>query len=238
MISGSPSPHCCSAARPGIAAPGVYWRSMDDDSGMSKQSFAAWPLETLLERIGDRAPTPGGGAVASVVGALGAALARMAMNYSIRKSTPDEDRIAIEALLSDLGAWADDYLAMAEADAQAYGELNRLQKLADDDPERVAGWSDALSASIAAPLRVVNVSVAMLRRLDGMVDRCNMWLRSDFAIAAILADAAARAGAWNVRVNLPLLPAGPEADYLRADIERSLREAAALAAAIGGRCAA
>lgn len=36
-------------------------------------------LEALLEAIGARTPSPGGGAVASITGALGAALGRMAI---------------------------------------------------------------------------------------------------------------------------------------------------------------
>jgi formiminotetrahydrofolate cyclodeaminase len=41
--------------------------------------------------------------------------------------------------------------------------------------------------------------------LERLVGASNTWLRSDLAIAAILAGAAVRAARWNVSINLPTL---------------------------------
>jgi formiminotetrahydrofolate cyclodeaminase len=92
-----------------------------------------------------------------------------------------------------------------DEDSEAYGDVNRLQKLPADDIERVSKWEDAVERAIAAPQSVIDESTAVLQLLDQLKSTCNKWLLSDLAISARLAAAAARAAAWNVRVNLPLL---------------------------------
>ena len=56
--------------------------------------FTNRSIETFLDDTARRAPTPGGGAIAALTGALGAALARMAAAYSVRKDTPPQTRSA------------------------------------------------------------------------------------------------------------------------------------------------
>jgi len=45
----------------------------------------------------------------------------------------------------------------------------------------------------------------LLRHFERLASITNKHLRSDLAIAAVLADAVVRAGRWNVAVNLPML---------------------------------
>jgi len=177
------------------------------------------PFGTLLDQIAARAPTPGGGAVASIVGALGGALAQMAMRYSIRRKTPDDRREAIEEKISELDAIVRRLLDAAAEDERAYGELNRLQRLDADDPVRRSGWSSAVEAAIAAPRSVVGESAALVKSLREFATECNRWLLSDLAIAAVLAEAAARSAAWNVEINLPLL----DDETKRAECARRLK---------------
>lgn len=191
----------------------------------------------LLKQVAAKQPTPGGGAVASWVGALGGALGQMAARYSIKKKTADDVRAAVGAFIAgqeESVAWL---LDAGESDAAAYGEVNRLQKLAEDDAERVEKWDGAVEAAIAAPRSVVEICLAMLKAQRAFAGNCNKWLLSDLAIAAILAEAGARSGAWNVRVNLPLLgdDAGAQ-EELAAYLESTLGAAAGLVKEIEGLC--
>jgi len=45
----------------------------------------------------------------------------------------------------------------------------------------------------------------LLRHFERLASITNKHLRSDLAIAAVLADAVVRAGRWNVAINLPML---------------------------------
>jgi len=184
-------------------------------------SLNTQPLGELLDAIAAKVPTPGGGAVASITASLAAALARMVVNYSIgRRSLARYEALHARALnrLTERGHRA---LELADADARAYARLNQLWKLPEDDPERTAEWSAAVSAAIAAPQEVLELAVDMLRLFEELVETSNRMLRSDLAIAAVLAEAAARAAAWNVRINLPQL-GNPEEGRLREESTATL----------------
>ncbi len=184
-------------------------------------------LESLLEAIAARTPTPGGGAVASIVGSLGAALGRMALAYSINRRSSDDQRRDIQGAIDHVVALGRQMLDLAQQDAIAYAEVDRLQRLTPDDPQRVLRWDAAVRAAIDAPMSVVEASCGLAGLLCDTAEQCARGLLSDLAIAAILADAAARSAAWNVRVNLPLLTAARERDRLAS----RLTDRVALAAA-------
>lgn len=168
-------------------------------------NFEQAVIREFLDSLAAKTPTPGGGSVASITAALAAALGQMVLNYSIgKKSLAAHDatnRQAIETL-QRLGHEA---IELAEADARAYGQLNELWKLKQDDPRRMREFPGAVDAAIAAPRAVMDCSLHMLDLMLKMPETTNAMLKSDLAIAAILADAAVRAAAWNVRINLSLL---------------------------------
>lgn len=186
-------------------------------------------VESLLEAVAARTPTPGGGAVASLVGSLGAALGRMALAYSINRRSTDEQRRDLQGAIDHLTAIGRQMLDLAEQDAQAYAALDALFRLAENDPKRIEKWEPSVQAAIQAPMAVVQASCGMAGLLADLAESCNPRLLSDLAIAAALADAAARSGAWNVRVNLPLVSSAPERRRIEARLERALHSTSASA---------
>jgi glutamate formiminotransferase/formiminotetrahydrofolate cyclodeaminase len=200
-------------------------------------TIAAMTVGDALEAIAAERPTPGGGAVASLTAALAAATGRMVLSYSLgRKRLAAHHELHVEAI-GELEALSARSLELAEADAEAYGRLNRLWKLDEEDPARRAEWDDAVAGAIDAPSRLVEASLEQLRLLRRLPDATNRHLRSDLAVAAILAEAAARAAAWNVSINLPLLVDDAERSRIAALVEGAVTEARETAAAIEAACA-
>lgn len=194
-------------------------------------------MHEFLEAVASKQPTPGGGAVASLVAALGAALGQMVVNYSIgKKSLIAHDMLHQEAInaLMQFGVRA---MHLAEDDAIAYGRLNALWRLDKADPKRVAEFDDAAEQAIAAPHAVLHMCKEMLRLLQKLCGTTNAMLASDLAIAAILAEAGARAAAWNVRINLPLLGDQAVRDTFMQTIEQALGDAADITREIEIACA-
>jgi formiminotetrahydrofolate cyclodeaminase len=162
-------------------------------------------FKDLLEQLGAKTPTPGGGAVASAAGALGVALGNMVLAYSVgKKSLAAHDAHLRDAAARLLRA-QEVLLQLAAEDEAAYGLVSELQRLPDDDPRR----ADLPAATLAAsqvPLSCMATCMSVLGILDDLPEITNPQLRSDLAIAAVLAEAAARSAAWNVVANLPHLP--------------------------------
>jgi len=194
-------------------------------------------LRDFLESVGSKTPAPGGGAVASAAGALAAALARMVVAYSLGKKDLEDHQPTLSRAGAVLSRTADLLLELADEDAAAYGLVNELSKLPETDSRRMREWGPAVQASVDVPRAVVGACCDLLRLLEMLRPISNPRLRSDLAIAAVLAEAAARSGAWNVRVNLDLVSSGAERAEVEAEITRLLDEAARRRETLERECA-
>ncbi|MCZ6834880.1 MAG: cyclodeaminase/cyclohydrolase family protein [Planctomycetota bacterium] len=203
----------------------------------SPNSLKLQRVEQLIETLGEKSPTPGGGAVASIVGALGAALARMVVNYSIgKKKLAQHDELHQEAI-ERLGLFAERALQLADDDAEAYGALNALMKLDKDDPKRIAAWEEAVDRAMTPPRETLGVCLGLLHLLELLDDATSKMLRSDLMIAALLAETGAQAAAINVRINLTLLEDASKVQVIEMELCRMLDVAMRLKNAIvkGGK---
>ncbi len=159
----------------------------------------------LLATIAAKTPAPGGGATACSAGALAAAQAEMVVAYSIGKKDLAAHQETLTAARARLERGRAMLLELGDEDAQAYGLLNELQKLPPGDARREAEMPAAAAACVQIPLAALAVCAEMIRLMTELKPITNQHLRSDLVISAILAEAAARACACNVRVNLPTL---------------------------------
>jgi formiminotetrahydrofolate cyclodeaminase len=167
--------------------------------------FSSASFSDFLASTAAKTPTPGGGAVASAVGALAAALAQMVVAYSVGKknlAAHEADLVGAVKVLENARAML---MRLADEDAQAYGAVNELSKLPEGDPRR-AELPSAVRASVDVPLAVGAAAADLLRHFERLAGITNRHLRSDLAIAAVLADATVRATRWNVLVNINALP--------------------------------
>lgn len=188
---------------------------MSSDPG--KQSIG-----DFLQQLSDRTPTPGGGAVAAYSLATAAAMAHMAVSYSHgRESLKSFDALHKEAMTS-LSTLPSKALQMARQDAEAYGRLNALWKLKEDDPIRLEGWDQAVDGAIDAPLEVLQQAHGLLELLSRLVEAITPMLLSDLAVAAITAESAARSAHWNVSINLPSVRDSAHAHTIESDAARLL----------------
>ncbi|MFA6043964.1 MAG: cyclodeaminase/cyclohydrolase family protein [Phycisphaerales bacterium] len=200
------------------------------DSAISKQS-----LHEFLAAIASKTPTPGGGAAAGAVAAIAAALARMVVNYSVGKKTLAPHEPLLRESLDALDRGSALLLKLADEDAAAYGLVNELSRLPETDARRQQEWPAAVRAGMDVPLAMIAACVDLLRRFESLCGTTNPHLRSDLAIAAVLAEAGARSARWNVLVNAPNIPEPARAADL-ANADRMREEAARLATSIESRC--
>jgi formiminotetrahydrofolate cyclodeaminase len=193
-------------------------------------------LGEFLEAVAARRPTPGGGAVAAVTLGLAAALGEMVLQYRAGRSSGDPAaESAIARAMEALGRIRGGAARMADEDVEAFGRLSALWKLPPDDPAR-RDLPRAVAAAIEAPRRVMEASLEALAALHGVRHLAGRGLRSDLAIAAILARAAAESAAWNVRINLPQVADAAQRARLEREAADALRRAEELRAGVEEAC--
>lgn len=194
-------------------------------------------VDEFLAALAAKQPTPGGGAVASLTGALAAALGSMVLGYTVGKKAFVAHAADHDRAVAGLARARVLFMEYADEDARAYAVLNALQRLPEGDPSRRAQWPEAVEAAINAPTACLALAAETARVLVALCGTTNRHLASDLAIAGILAEACAAAARWNIVVNLTLLES-VRREEARARADRLLAACVSARAAIEAACAA
>ncbi len=159
-------------------------------------------IQQFLDAAAAKQPTPGGGSVTALAGALAASMGEMVVNYSVGKKDLAPFTNELKPALTEYNHARQLLLQLMTEDQQAYAALTAARKLPDGSLERAAQLPEALAACIQAPQAMAATSVAILALCDKIVDFVNPWLLSDLAVCADLSMATVRCATYNVRVNL------------------------------------
>lgn len=150
------------------------------------------PLSRFLDLTASRTPAPGGGAVLAVAIALAASLSGMAARFS----TDHFPEAAALAERSD--SLRDEAAALAQADATAYERVLAAQR-GEGGSQNVR---EALSEAADVPLDVAEIGSEVATISARIVEEGNPNVKGDAISAVLLADAAVRAAASLVGINL------------------------------------
>src|SRR6266446_5956330 len=101
-------------------------------------------IDQFLEAAAARQPTPGGGSVTALVGALSASMGEMVVNYSVGKKGLESRQAELSAALAEFKKARQFLLALMVEDQAAYELLSQLQKLPKDSPQRRDKYPAAL----------------------------------------------------------------------------------------------
>lgn len=162
-----------------------------------------WTLAQYLGRLASDSPTPGGGSVAALVAALGAGLGSMVAAFTVGREKYAAVEEDVRAILDGLGTEGQALLDLVQADMNAYGAFRAAYSRPKDDPGRPEAIQEALRASLAVPVAVLESALRVARLLPELLEKGNPNLISDVGCAAALLEGAAEAAYMNVAVNLP-----------------------------------
>jgi formiminotetrahydrofolate cyclodeaminase len=131
-------------------------------------------LPDLLDEIGKRTPSPGGGAVAALTGALGAAQLRMVAEYGSWDGAAVRPAARLKAL-------ADALLALSIEDAAGYAAYAAARKRRKEAP---ADYAKAVAAIAETPVRAVEVAAEAAETAAEVLRRAPAWFAADVSVAA------------------------------------------------------
>lgn len=186
-------------------------------------------LEEFLASVAAATPTPGGGTVSAVVGALGVALARMASGLARDKKGYEGVQADLVAVETRAAGVQRRLLALADRDAQAFEAVlraTRLPKGSDAErASRVEAMQTAYQRATEVPLETMEACVDALELAAAAVEKGNRGATTDAAVAVILAEAGLRGASLNAKVNLASIKDEAFRDAAEAKMDRLLAHA-------------
>jgi len=191
--------------------------------GATEQSVAEF-----LEEVASANPTPGGGSVSALAGAVASALATMVARLTIGKQKYAEHEASMREAEAKAVALQRELFELVQEDARAYEGFRSASRLSQRTTEEVAlrerSLVEAARNATSVPLRTAEACVRALEVALEVASHGNPNAVSDAGVAAWLARSGVEGAALNVRINLSDLPA-EEREEFHARVERSLAQA-------------
>ena len=151
-------------------------------------------------------PTPGGGAIAALTAATGAALAEMVANLTFGKKGYEAVQTEMEELQAKAEAIRKRMLELSQADADVFNIfMNALGLPKNTDEEkaaRTAAIQQAYKDAAMVPFEIGELANQIFDLAELASRKGNQNLITDGIIAAINARAAVKSAFLNVRINL------------------------------------
>ncbi|MBC8328093.1 MAG: glutamate formimidoyltransferase [Planctomycetes bacterium] len=162
-------------------------------------------LRGFVEETASESKAPGGGSVAAVLGALGAALGTMVANLSSHKPGWDERWEEFSDFAERGKRCHDELLRLVDEDTAAFNAIVEAWRLPDgSDAEKAAkeaAVQAAVQRAIEAPLRVMEVALESMEVAAAMAADGLQASVSDAGVAALCARSAVIGAHLNVRIN-------------------------------------
>jgi glutamate formiminotransferase / formiminotetrahydrofolate cyclodeaminase len=177
-------------------------------------------------------PTPGGGTVAALVGALGAALTGMVAGLTLGRPRYAPVEASMQRVRRDAGALQQALMELMGADREAFDAVMLAYRLPRATAEETERRRDAIQAALRratqVPIATMQRAVEVMRLARDAAAAGNLNAVSDAGVAAYLAQAAALSAALNVTINIMGLRDLEEGDGYRRASNELLLEARTL----------
>lgn len=163
-------------------------------------------IKEFLAEITSDSPAPGGGSVAALAGAVGAALATMVGNLTLSNAKYSEVQSEVEALMPHLNSLQAKLVHYVDEDTAAFNQVMaayRLPKGTDEEKQaRSQAIQQALQGAATLPMNVARLCLEVLSLSKQMLTIGNTNAASDAAVAGRMAHAGMWGAIYNVRINL------------------------------------
>lgn len=167
------------------------------------------PLENYIFELSSSSPTPGGGNVSALCGALATSLGTMVCNLTIGKKKYSDVQNEFIELKPKFETYTKKFIELANLDNKAFDKVMEAytfpQNNEDDKIKRSHAIEEATKGAAEIPGKVIETVFELLGSLKTIADKGNQNSISDVGVAALLCKTAAQGAYLNVLINCSAL---------------------------------
>jgi glutamate formiminotransferase/formiminotetrahydrofolate cyclodeaminase len=164
-------------------------------------------VAAFADEVSRPSPAPGGGSIAALAGALGAALAAMVANLGHAKKGLEERRDELEQVARAAQGVKERLVAAVDEDAAAFHDVIAAMRMPKGTDAERAAREAAIQAGYAkatdVPLATAELCLEALRMCRLVAEKGNPASITDAGVGALMARAGVLGAIDNVRINLP-----------------------------------
>jgi len=182
---------------------------MEEGLIMEKTVFNELSVTEFTLQLSSKAPVPGGGGAAALVGALGAALGGMVASLTVGKPKYADVEDEVQELKVAAYRLQKDLLELIEKDAEVFAPLAGAYRMASGTEEEKAEKDRVMQACLKqaslAPLEIMEKCAETLTLLEKFAEKGSVLAVSDAGCGAALSKAALQAAWLNVCINIRII---------------------------------
>ncbi len=202
-------------------------------AGRAARPLVSMKVDAFVDEVASESPAPGGGSVAALAGAMGAALAAMVANLTVGKKGYE----AVFGSMSELAvkgqAVKDALVRAVDEDTAAFNDLMEAMKLPKASEQQKAARDEAIQEgykkAALVPLETARTCIEAIALCKAAAAAGNANSASDAGVGALMARSGAEGAALNVLINLGSITDAAFVAELKAKAEAMAEEAKVLA---------
>ena len=181
-------------------------------------------VSNFLDELASNSPTPGGGSVAALAGALGAGLISMVGNLTVGKKKYEDVEEDIKKIIGSSEKLRCELSQLIEEDVKVFNNFMATYKMPketeDEKKIRTEKIQESLIEAAKVPLKVAYKCLDVLSLSKEVAEKGNINVVSDAGVAALMAEAALESALLNVKINLRMI----KDEKVRTELFSSIKE--------------
>lgn len=202
-------------------------------------SLAKKTCSEFVEVLASKAPVPGGGGAAALVGSIGMALGSMVCNLTIGKKKYAEYEVHVKEILSRAGVLEKELLDMIDADAENFLPLSKaygMSTATDEDKKlKEETLEKALKQACSVPVAIVKNCFEAIKLHEDLVDKCSKLAISDVGVGVQCLRAAIIGAQLNVVININSIKDAEYVQKVKSETEPLIAEGVKIADEVYGK---
>lgn len=174
--------------------------------------------------LASKAPVPGGGGVAALVGALGAALCSMVGNLTVGRKKYKAMEADVKEMLVKTEKVRRRLLELVDEDANSFEPLSKAYTIPKENPKRTELLDEASCDACKAPFAVMRCCCEAIELIEEMMYKGSATLISDVGCGAACCKAALISASMNIFVNTKALQDHSRIAGMEGEADAMLRE--------------